>query len=799
MKSKNVTDFINAQLSQWPLARDNFRALRKVTVKKFNVGGLEVTVQFNPARIASSAANTSPEHVKTRPCPLCPENRPKEQIALRYDGHRGKRYDILLNPYPIFNDHIVIALATHSEQSIWKRFVDLLDLSRSCPKFIFFYNGPKCGASAPDHHHFQAIGRGKLPLENDIDKLLNSLGGVVSDPSASRSLEWLTSENEAELFNYHKFTRGIFVIRGRTVKSVSRLFYRLLDCAPLVEDEREPRFNLYTYYKSGEYRCIVIFRTVHRSHHYFAEGEEHLTVSLGCVDMAGCPIVPVQKDFEKLSPELLEEVLAEVSLTEETENLVKNRLTRTQKKVSVGIMSAHEIEFEVFSDGAGLRKAVWQDGRIEYGGALYDELYFDAKPSTTMFADATFVLHGVVIGKGFHWERTENQRFAGALKIIVENGELTAINVVGVEDYLLSVISSEMSANASLEFLKAHAVISRSWLTAMMEGGSNTVADAQSDSNIVNNAQSGPETRIIRWYGRSQHENYDVCADDHCQRYQGVRRAVGKNVRAAIDATWGEVLKYQGEICDARFSKCCGGVMEKFSTCWEDRDLPYLQPLPDTEMPFDGDGVAESQSPQTAETDKNDNAINGSCKTPAPRPLCDTSNRKILSQVLNDYDRETTDFYRWTVTQSREGISALIAKNSGIDIGTLIALEPLESGPSGRVSLLRIRGDKTSLVVGKELEIRRILSTTHLKSSAFTTEYVDSEGRQMNPSDNWTQLVLHGKGWGHGVGLCQIGAAVMASKGYDYRAILAHYYPGTEIEAALCEIVDNPFEKTAGN
>ncbi len=766
MKSKNITDFINAQLSQWPLARDNFRALRNVSIKKLTIGGLQTAIQFNPARIGSSAANTDPAHVKVRPCLLCPENRPKEQIALKYDGRRGKRYDILVNPYPIFNDHIVVALATHNEQSIWKRLVDLLDLSRSCPKFIFFYNGPKCGASAPDHHHFQVAGRGKLPLENDIDRLLDSLGSIIYDPATTKELEWLTSENDAELFHYHKFTRGIFVLRGKTVKSVARLFYRLLDCAPVTDDDKEPRFNLFTYYKSGEYRCFMVFRTTHRSHHYFAEGDDHLTMSPGCVDMAGYFIVPIKEDYEKLTPELLEAVLDEVSVTKETEEQIKNRLTRTQKRVNVGILSAQEIEFEVFSDGAGIRKAVYQDGRIEYGGALYDELYFDAKPSSTMFADATFVLHGVVIGKGFHWERTENQRFAGALKIIVENGGLTAINVIGVEDYLLSVISSEMNANASIEFLKAHSVISRSWLTAMMEGiseesamkdngGGEVVVSAneKDDPNHSRNAQTGGETKLIKWYGRSQHENFDVCADDHCQRYQGVHRAVGKNVRAAIDATWGEVLKYKGEICDARFSKCCGGIIEKFSTCWEERDLPYLQPLPDTEG-----YVADA------------------------KPFCDTTDRRVLSQVLNDYDRETTDFYRWSVVYSRDGISTLITKNSGIDIGTLTALETLETGPSGRIRLLRVQGDKASFTVGKELEIRRILSETHLKSSAFTFEYLDFNGHPMSSSDHWSQLALHGKGWGHGVGLCQIGAAVMASKGYDYRQILEHYYPGSEVE-----------------
>ncbi|MCD8313364.1 MAG: SpoIID/LytB domain-containing protein, partial [Bacteroidales bacterium] len=653
--------------------------------------------------------------------------------------------------------------------------------------------------SAPDHHHFQGTTRGRMPLENDVDRLL--------DAKDTETLEYLTSIQDAELYHYRKFTTGIYVLRGRNVKSVGRLFYRLLDCAPTVEGDREPRFNLYTYCKSGEYRCIVIFRTQHRSHHYFSDGPDHLTMSPGCVDMAGLFIVPVREDYEKLDAKLLSDMLAEVSIPEETDAAISRRMTRGQRLVSVGIMSAKEIVFEIRSDGAGSRKAVWKEGKIEYDGALYDELYFDERPLASMFAEPTFILHGVTIGKGFHWQRTETQRFAGALKIIVEGDELTAINVIGVEDYLLSVISSEMNAAASLEFLKAHAVISRSWIMAQMEGREESGEDVSRKVEVVDG-----ETRITCWYGRAQHSRYDVCADDHCQRYQGVQRAVGRNVRLAIDATWGEVLTYDGKICDARFSKCCGGMMEKFSTCWEDRDLPYLQAIPDTpdhaplgESPSDRaipavrmsysvlrdrllddfvdrlpeDDTGESDSGGVAANCGSDGGGEKSGTGAGARPFCDTTDGAVLSQVLNDYDLETADFYRWSVVYERKEISALISKNVGIDIGTLTVLEPLEIGPSGRIWKLRIRGDKATVVVGKELEIRKVLSTSHLKSSAFTPIYLDVEGNPVEASARWSEIMLRGKGWGHGVGLCQIGAAVMASKGYDYREILQHYYPDT--------------------
>ena len=738
MKENKIQKFIGDQLSRWPLACENFRALKNVQTREVTVNGLTVQLQFNPARMISSAAKLTKEDIAKRKCFLCRENRSSEQIMMKFEGRKGKKYHILINPYPIFPEHLVIAKAKHTDQSIWHRYIDMLDLARKYSEYSFFYNGPYCGASAPDHHHFQGAPKGLMPLENDVDAKLDSL-------------QKITSVQDAGLYHYDNFTTGIFVIRAETAKSAAKMFYRLLDCAEMPQGDNEPRINLFTYYRDGEFRSIVVFRRCHRSHHYFSNGPDHLTMSPGCADMAGVFIVPVEEEFHKITPELLSDMLSEVTISKEEEERLKWRLTRTQPLLSVGIMTAKELEFEILSDGAGVQKAVMREGKIEYDGALYDELFFDAQTLSTQFAQPSFVLKNVTIGKDFHWQRQEDQKFAGSLKIIVEKGQLAAINVVGVEDYLLSVISSEMSASASEEFLKAHAVISRSWVMAQITSSTRkkmtTVPEcvcntpslvSHLDTLLAGNSASkqGETSEYIKWYDHQDHHNFDVCADDHCQRYQGLTRATGETVRRVIDQTWGQVLTYDGELCDARFSKCCGGRMEIFSTCWEDMDVPYLQPLLDTP-----------------------DHLEGEC-------FCNTQDKEILGQVLNNYDQETVDFYRWTQVYDKTELSELIARRSGIDVGEILSIEPLERGESGRIWKLKITGSVTTLVVGKELEIRRILSESHLKSSAFDVRF---EGEQ---------VIFEGRGWGHGVGLCQIGAAVMATKGYTYDRILSHYYPG---------------------
>ncbi len=752
--NRSISKFVGDQLSRWPLACDNFRALKNVLVREVEVGGLTVKLQFNPARMISSAAKLSKEEIAARRCFLCRDNRPAEQIMLKFDGRKGKKYHILVNPYPIFPDHLVIAMNRHTDQSIWKRYVDMLDLARKYDGFTFFYNGPKSGASAPDHHHFQAAPKGLIPLQEDVERFF-ACAQNDSECAQNAILQYLTSEQDANLYYYKRFTTGVFVIKAETAKSAAKIFYRLLDCAEIPEGEKEPLFNLFTYWKDGEFCSIVIFRSRHRSHHYFSDGPDHLTMSPGCADMGGVFIVPVKEEYEKITPELLSEMVREVSITEEEEAEIVNRLTRTQPVLEVGIMSGKEIEFEILTDGAGPRKAILREGKIEYDGALYDELYFGAQTPSTMFAEPSFALYGVTIGVNFHWERKENQKFAGALKIIVDKGQLIAVNVVGVEDYLLSVISSEMSATASEEFLKAHAVISRSWVMAQIASSRkerhaeipegvcdvpSLVSDLDSRLHRQTETDEADVVEYVKWYDHDDHHLFDVCADDHCQRYQGLTRATGKTVRKAIDTTWGQVLTYDGELCDTRFSKCCGGVMERFSVCWEDKDYGYLVPLSD----------APGHDPDQ-------------------KCFCDTRDKEILGQVLNNYDQETVDFYRWTQEYDIDGLSELVSRRSGHRIGMIRSMEVLERGESGRICKLKITGAEKTLIVGKELEIRKILSESHLKSSAFEIEMTKDK------------VILHGKGWGHGVGLCQIGAAVMASQGYTYKEILNHYYLGTII------------------
>lgn len=727
-----IDKFVKDQLSVWPLAAENYRSLKKAGSKVLSIGGLPVTVQLNPCRRISSEASLDKESINRRPCFLCPENRPAEQTNMEFEGRKGRRYRVTLNPYPIFPSHLVISSFEHTPQSIWHRYQDLLDFVRENNEYLGFYNGPESGASAPDHMHFQACPQGLTPLQNRVDELL-----AAGD---DKTLDYLTNVKEARLFHLNEYARGVFVLCGATAKSTAKLFYRLLDCAPVPDGSSEPKMNIIAWCHEGEYRTAVIFRERHRPHNYSSSGADHLAMSPGCADLAGVYVTTREEDFDKLDAGLLSQVVREVAASEETEKEIIWRLTRSQRRLEVGIMSGSEIEFEIISDGAGRQKVEYSQGRISYNGALYDELVFEAQTEATMFAEPSFILYGVTIGVDFHWERKVTQKFAGTLKFIVDGGKVTAVNIVGVEDYLLSVISSEMKASAGLEFLKAHAVISRSWVMAQVEHRQSHVSRTPEPSCPVSEPVEGAG-EYIKWFDHDDHTLFDVCADDHCQRYQGLTMAVGDTVRKAVDQTWGLVLTSEGKICDARFSKCCGGRMELFSTCWEDKDYPYLQPLPDTADCVEGGDV-----------------------------FCDTKDEKILSQVLNDYDLETRDFYRWRTEYSRTEVSDLVRRRSGMDFGTIRDLVPVERGPSGRLKRLKVVGDKKTMIIGKELIIRRWLSDSHLKSSAFEVHW------------DGDHLTLDGSGWGHGVGLCQIGAAVMASKGYTFDQILLHYYPGSTLE-----------------
>ncbi len=432
--------------------------------------------------------------------------------------------------------------------------------------------------------------------------------------------------------------------------------------------------------------------------------------------------------------------------------------------LSVGIVSDIEIpfsfqkEYTIVGSGESLSgdyNAYIIDGKIIFNSRFYDELIFHPVSD-----DAFFTLKEVVIGIGFHWERKEVQSFRGSLKIIIEGEKLTAINLVPVEEYLKSVISSEMSATSSPELLKAHAVISRSWLLSQLMKKNDLAA-----KSVKYVSDTCTEDEWIKWWDREDHLLYDVCADDHCQRYQGITRASTDKVMVAVEATRGELLMYGETICDARFSKCCGGVLEKFDNCWEPASHPYLQKV------FDRAENAISDTPDLTIEAEAEKWIRTS-----PEAFCNTNDANVLSQVLNNYDQETADFYRWKVTYTQAGISDLLYRRTGIDFGEIIDLQPVERGVSGRLIRLRIVGTKKTMVIGKELLIRKSLSESHLYSSAFVVDKV------MGENNLPASFTLTGAGWGHGVGLCQIGAAVMGDKGYSYRDILLHYYRDVTLE-----------------
>ena len=793
-----LDDFVERQRALWPMADKHFEALARVRTKTLILGEETVRVQFNPDRIISSNAKTDKASVSKRPCFLCPEHRFPGQIFLPVITDEARCYDILLNPFPIFPQHLVIALSEHRDQGVPDRLPDLLFLTRFFDGYTFFYNGPSSGASAPDHHHFQACPEHLMPIEER----------VRSHKGAGKLL---ARQGDATMYHHEGFYRGIFVIEYPLTASaggdatlsgagsalsgnsagadVVRLFRRLMAKLPVEEGESEPRINLVSFKDGSRAYLVVILRKCHRSHHFYSTGEDHLLMSPGCADMAGYFVTPMAEDFEKLNDRLLAEMVDEITVPPALEKQVLEAFERESSQLSIGILSAPTIRFDL-QDGR-VRTATYQDGKIAYEGHTHDRLFFEAPDARTVGSDAPapdaqapglekgtypflppfFTLYDVTIGKQFHWEQNERQTFAGRLEIIVEDGQLTAVGHLPIEDYLLSVIASEMSAEAPLELLKAHAVISRSWVLRMKQGLS-------SSEGGTLRADLPWERDYEKWYGGGSHRHYDVCADDHCQRYQGLTRLQGtaspegtassegagmtalEKVRLAVSQTAGQVLcgvqpanrpDAGYEICDARFYKCCGGHTELFSTCWEEEDKPYLASVED--------------------------------------PYCAQATPEILSQVLNDYDVATRDWYQWEERYSREEISRLIAQKSGYNIGRLQYIKPLETGPSGRHKRIALCGDKRSLIVGKELEIRRLLSPSHLKSSAFEVTYEDAAGKPVelkideegNLQTDWSRLVLRGKGWGHGVGLCQIGAAVMASRGFDYKQILAFYYPGSNL------------------
>ena len=768
MEDSSISRFFNRQLEMWEDARHRFRDLKHVEVRQLSD---QLKVQFNPARIVSTGAKIDKHTLGERPCFLCERNRPKEQMTKQIDDH----FQLLVNPFPILPVHFTIPATKHQPQSIYRHYGEMHRLLSLHSELMVFYNGPKCGASAPDHLHFQAGTSGVLPLQTNWQRLSRNLTDVIS----------LTDEEKISVLR--DFLVPAFVIISKSEDSDEELFHRLYRSMPMRGDESEPMMNIIAWRKGDEFISVVIPREKHRPDAYFAKGEAQMMVSPGALDMAGLIITPREEDFSKINLDKATALLRECGISaEKTEAIVSNLKASAatahehplqllagkgkQPNVNVGIVSGQKIHFSLnkpyLAKGemvTGEQEVAFSEGGILWNGNQYSSLTFHPQS-----ADASFSLSDVTIGVNFHWERKETQTFLGTLHFVVESDKICAINELPVERYLESVISSEMSATSSLELLKAHAVISRSWLLAQMKKRREV---AESGNNFFSFVKK--DDRLIRWYDREDHTIFDVCADDHCQRYQGITKETSPHVAEAIRQTKGQILMDGDDICDARFSKCCGGVTEEFQYCWEDTPKNYLSSVRDIIQ-----GVKSVGSASTAPLPSlQDEAAADAWIRSNPPAFCNTTDKKILSQVLNDYDQETADFYRWKVTLTQEKLKQLLDEKLKMNFGDILDLQAEERGKSGRISKLRIVGTEKTFVIGKELEIRRALSDTHLYSSAFVVDRCDIDEKGVPQ-----RFDIIGAGWGHGVGLCQIGAAVMGEEGFDYDAILLHYYQGAEIK-----------------
>ena len=761
MEDSSISRFFNRQMEKWADARHRFRDLKHVETHQLSD---QLKVQWNPARIVSTGAKIDKKTLGDRPCFLCDKNRPKEQISKQID----ERFLLLVNPFPILPIHFTIPARKHQPQSIYKNYGEMHRFLSLHSELMVFYNGPKCGASAPDHLHFQAGTSGILPLQANWQRLSRNLTDIIS----------LNDDEKIALI--HDFVVPAFVIISKSEDSDEALFQRLYKSMPVRGDETEPMMNIIAWRKGDEYISVVIPREKHRPEAYFAEGDAQMMVSPGALDMSGLIITPREEDFHKLTEESATAILQECGISTDKMNSIVTKLKASKEaelqvgtsalysydkepEVKVGIVSGQKIHFSLNKPYLAKGETVIGEQEVEFseGGVLWNGNQYSSLTFHPQSADASFSLNDVTIGVNFHWERKETQTFLGTLRFVVESDKICAINELPVEKYLESVISSEMSATSSLELLKAHAVISRSWLLAQMKKRRDV---AESGNNFFSFTKK--EDMLIRWYDREDHTIFDVCADDHCQRYQGITKETSPHVAEAIRQTKGQVLLDGDEICDARFSKCCGGVTEEFQYCWEDTPKNYLTAVRDIAL-----GI-ESTLPNLTNEEEAEKWIRFN-----PPAFCNTQDKRILSQVLNDYDQETVDFYRWKVTLTQEKLQQLIADRLKMDLGSILDMKSVERGTSGRISKLQIIGTEKTFTIGKELEIRRTLSDSHLLSSAFIVDKYDID-EQGVPQ----RFELIGAGWGHGVGLCQIGAAVMGEEGYLYDAILLHYYQGAEIK-----------------
>lgn len=696
-----LNQLFERQMPLWPACRERYEALSEARQRVVTAEGRDYILTYNPARAKSAKAKISADGAlgEERPCFLCQHALPQEQLYEEVETlPLHHKYLVAVNPYPIVDHHFTIIAKEHTRQTLVGRVWDMAFFADLFPEYLIFFNGACSGASAPDHMHFQAVPKQAVPM-----------------------LQW-SEDQKRQLGVTSQF--------------------------PTVTDTDHQ--NILTWTEGSEAYWLVIDRASHRPWQYFAGTEEMPATSetdrvlISPASLEFCGLIPLsrEEDYEKMTPALLTDLLSQC--------------WKREPMLHVGIMEGQQIRFSA-------------EERVHSMNYLADDHMRDVMDYSSNRAEAKemteywchtepFTLEQVTIGKQFHWQQQEDQVFRGSLHIIAKEGQLHAINLIPVEQYLESVISSEMSATNSLELLKAHAIISRSWVMRQLncrreelgvksEKYSSATSDSSYDISCENSKQllTPHSSLFIKIWDHSDHKLYDVCADDHCQRYQGITRASSPLVSQAIAETRGLVLTDEdGKICDARFSKCCGGRTELFSTCWQDEDYSYLQQVDD---PYcDPELIATLPG-----------GLDG-----------------VLSQVLNNYDQQTVDYHDWEVSYTQAELSSLIEKKLQLQLGDIQALEPCERGASGRIKTLKIVGSDKTVVIGKELMIRKALSETHLYSSWFDVETsTDADGQK--------RFTLKGKGWGHGVGLCQIGAAAMALKGFKAEEILAHYYPGAKI------------------
>jgi len=752
--------------------------------REIDLGPFSVLLQHNASREESVSAQVDAESVRKRNCFLCSDYMPETERSISVE----ESFALFLNPFPIFYPHVVIVHRDHRPQNVFEALPVLIQAARRLEgRFSLLYNGPRCGASAPDHLHVQAIPRFQLPVESDIFHLEHH-------PRFSNFTMGMTETDDACFFTIRDYARSVIVFQSSQEDAILNGCRHILEILTDNKDgEEEPMINLLCWYENHQWTACFFPRRKHRPEMYSTVNGRGVLVSPGAIDLGGVLVTPRWADYEILDVSAVRDIFRDVCFSEEDTLSVLRRLApKSTFQVSVEDKSHPALTaFPATTPGdetvlrVGLlegRNRVdfclrgnWKMKDVELGSGWYtatvgdgDIILRDLERNITRRAESfflcpeeegggRFMLRAVTIGIHFHWQQDEDLVFPGSLELTPDvKGAVAVLNHVPLEEYLSCVVSSEMKADAPKEFLKAHAVISRSWLLAQL-------AAKKTEQEQLCKQQPDFPGQMIRWTDRSRHETYDVCADDHCQRYQGITRISCKAASQAVKDTRGMVLAHESGVCDARFSKCCGGMSESFRNAWSEVNFPELKPV------WDGQNDPSFPMPLTLESNAQQ-WISGS-----PKAFCNVSKRRFLEKILPDFDLKTGHFFRWKVKTTRKELEEIIQMKTGWDPGRLLEIRPVRRGFSGRLSRVLLVGSRGELLLGKELEIRRALSRTHLYSAAFFVEVPEKRGAVPEI------FTFTGAGWGHGVGLCQIGAAVMAEEGFDFRQILDHYFPGTRI------------------